>query len=384
MYLNPTVINKIKQILFVSKEPRMRNVIWAKPEGEVFVFYLFDNGKWVDMSIFENVVIPEISVYLSAFTNDAGFLTEHQSLEAYVNAGSYDSQTKKINLKHDDNTLFSIDASAFIKDGMINNVVVENGNIVITFNTDAGKEPISLPLTEIFNPANYYDKTAIDQLLAGKADKNSLSSVATSGDYNDLSNKPEIPEVPTEVSAFANDAGYLTEHQSLEDYALKSELFSGSYNDLTDKPTIPTVPSDVSAFNNDAGYLTEHQSLEGYATEQWVGEQGYLTEHQDISGKADKQDVQYEDVYLGVGATAESIIVTANHHDVLKKNRPVSFSNATGYIWTILPEDYSPIVKMNGFDIPITLDSTVTISDKGYKVWKSHSSFNGSLSVYLV
>jgi uncharacterized protein (TIGR02145 family) len=33
---------------------------------------------------------------------------------------------------------------------------------------------------------------------------------AFSGDYNDLSNKPEIPEVPTEVSAFTNDAGYIS------------------------------------------------------------------------------------------------------------------------------------------------------------------------------
>ena len=45
----------------------------------------------------------------------------------------------------------------------------------------------------------------------------------------------------------------------LKDYALKSEL--------------PNVPTNVSAFTNDAGYLTEHQSLEGYATEQYVQEE---------------------------------------------------------------------------------------------------------------
>ena len=32
--------------------------------------------------------------------------------------------------------------------------------------------------------------------------------------------------------------------------------FSGDYNDLTNTPTIPTVPTNVSAFTNDAGYLT--------------------------------------------------------------------------------------------------------------------------------
>lgn len=37
-----------------------------------------------------------------------------------------------------------------------------------------------------------------------------LSAVATSGSYSDLSDKPTIPTVPTNVSAFTNDAGYLT------------------------------------------------------------------------------------------------------------------------------------------------------------------------------
>lgn len=41
---------------------------------------------------------------------------------------------------------------------------------------------------------------------------------------------------------WVENKGYLTEHQSLEDYALKSEL--------------PTVPTNVSALTNDSGYLT--------------------------------------------------------------------------------------------------------------------------------
>lgn len=42
------------------------------------------------------------------------------------------------------------------------------------------------------------------------AKKAELSKVATSGSYNDLSNKPTIPTVPTKVSSFTNDAGYIT------------------------------------------------------------------------------------------------------------------------------------------------------------------------------
>ena len=92
-----------------------------------------------------------------------------------------------------------------------------------------------------------------------------------SGDYNDLTNKPTIP---TNVSAFYNDAGYLTSATLTETQVLSIRHdtvfltggsfvklpagFSGNYNDLTNKPTIPTVPTNVSAFTNDAGYLTSY------------------------------------------------------------------------------------------------------------------------------
>ena len=35
--------------------------------------------------------------------------------------------------------------------------------------------------------------------------------------------------------------------------------FSGDYNDLTNKPTIPTVPTNVSAFVNDVPYLKKEE-----------------------------------------------------------------------------------------------------------------------------
>lgn len=79
----------------------------------------------------------------------------------------------------------------------------------------------------------------------------------------DYAKKSDIPTVPTKVSAFENDKGYLTQHQSLADYAKKTD--------------IPTVPTKVSAFENDKGYLTQHQSLAGYATESWVEGKGYMT-----------------------------------------------------------------------------------------------------------
>lgn len=267
----------------------------------------------------------------------------------YFDGAEYDSNTKRINFKHGQTVKAYIDATAFIKDGMVSNVEITNGNLVITFNTDAGKEPITIPLTDIFNPANYYDKTTADSTFATqvvvnqeiaariaaingvndalltKADKSDtytktqvdsaistavenidltdyatkaeLSTVATTGDYNDLSNKPTIPSLEN----------YYTKTEVDDELATKqdaSTAFSGDYDDLTNKPTIPVVPTNVSSFVNDAGYLTEHQSLAEYYTKTQVdtalagkvSQSDFDTKEEVISNalndlESDKQDV---------------------------------------------------------------------------------------------
>lgn len=62
---------------------------------------------------------------------------------------------------------------------------------------------------------NYYTKIEVDSKLSDKANLTDLADVATSGDYEDLINKPSIPTIPTNISAFVNDVGYLTEHQDI-------------------------------------------------------------------------------------------------------------------------------------------------------------------------
>ena len=67
----------------------------------------------------------------------------------------------------------------------------------------------------------------------------------TPADIGALPDTTEIPVVPTNISAFYNDAGYLTQHQSLADYPKKTELAnvatSGDYTDLINTPTIPST-----------------------------------------------------------------------------------------------------------------------------------------------
>lgn len=116
-------------------------------------------------------------------------LQEHQSLVGLVNTGNYNTVSKKIELKHDNTVLAEIDATTFIKDGMVSSVTINNGYLIITFNTDAGKEPISIALTDIFNPANYYDKIAVDNLLANKVDKENGKGLSTNDYTTDDKNK---------------------------------------------------------------------------------------------------------------------------------------------------------------------------------------------------
>ena len=76
---------------------------------------------------------------------------------------AYDSNTKKIELRNaDGETLSEIDATAFVKDGMVNNVAIVGDYLVITFNTDAGKEAINIPMSSFFDASAYYTKTEVD------------------------------------------------------------------------------------------------------------------------------------------------------------------------------------------------------------------------------
>lgn len=199
-------------------------------------------------------------------------------------------------------------------------------------------------------------QSAITQSVSGKADTSAVTSVSDSltahtanttvhvtaqdktnwnnksdfsGNYNDLTNKPTIPTVPTNVSDFTNDAGYITSDdisgktnqsdftahtanttahvtQSEKNTWNNKSDFSGSYNDLSNKPTIPTSASQLT---NDSGYITS-SALDGYATEAWVGQQGYLTQHQDISGK---QDVSGMTAYTTT-ATTNTLSGTVTAH----------------------------------------------------------------------
>lgn len=175
-----------------------------------------------------------------------------------------------------------------------------------------------------------------------------ISDVVRTATLNDYQLKSEMPNVVEIVNNTVDSKGFLTTHQSLIDYAKKSELpidyvtnskleelktqltidtsnfatktsveavenkvtqlenrpVTSSYDDseikrkikeLEDRPTTANIDTSNFVTNTqleDKHYLTEHQSLAGYVTETQLEGKNYLTEHQDISGLATKEQLK--------------------------------------------------------------------------------------------
>ena len=162
---------------------------------------------------------------------------------------------------------------------------------------------ISQVLTKL--KALIYSKSETDSLLGGKANSShthtksqitdfpSLATVATSGSYSDLSNKP------SSMTPSSHSHGNITNAGAIGTAANKplitttnGAITTGSFgttantfcqgNDsrLSDARTptshthtksqitdFPTIPSKTSQLTNDSGFLTSHQSLANYVTQ---------------------------------------------------------------------------------------------------------------------
>ena len=107
--------------------------------------------------------------------------------------------------------------------------------------------------------------------LVTRQELESKNYLTSHQDISRFATKEELDNLVTKQEL--RDKNYLTAHQSLRDYALKSEI-PAPYNDLELKKRVERLESkpdlDTSNFVtnevlNSKGYLTQHQSLEGYA-----------------------------------------------------------------------------------------------------------------------
>lgn len=141
-------------------------------------------------------------------------------------------------------------------------------NVELIGNKSSSDLGINIPtkLSELSNDVGYISSfTETDPVFSASVASGITSNDITnwngksdfSGNYNDLTNKPTIPN---ELSDLADDSTHrLVSDTEKTTWNNKSD-FSGNYNDLSNKPTIPVVPTNVSSFNNDAGYIDKDVS----------------------------------------------------------------------------------------------------------------------------
>ena len=246
--------------------------------------------------------MPDIPTNVSAFNNDAGYITMDSvpeiptNVSAFVNDAGYVTESTLTNENY------------ITQNDLITNNYVTSADIptnVSAFTNDAGyitaNDVPAYQVLSISNDTIFLSNGGYAVLPAGfDGDYNSLTNRPTlfSGDYNDLTNQPQIPQVPTNVSSFTNDAGYVTESMlTTENYITQNDLITNNYITTADIPTnvsaftndagyitmdsipeIPTVPTNVSAFTNDAGYVTESMlTTENYITQNDLITNNYIT-----------------------------------------------------------------------------------------------------------
>ena len=225
-----------------------------------------DIANWNNKSTFDGnydnltnkPTIPTVPTNIGAFENDKGYLTSYTETDPTVpnhvkgiteaNISSWNAKSDfsgSYNDLTDKPTIPSVS-------GLATETYVDNKVATLVDSAPEALNTLGELATALNNHEDAYD--ALLETVGGKADKSSLATVATSGSYNDLSNKPTIPTVPTKVSSFENDKGYLTSYTETDPTVpnhVKSitttdisnwnnkSTFDGNYNSLTNKPTIP-------------------------------------------------------------------------------------------------------------------------------------------------
>lgn len=175
------------------------------------------------------------------------------ALNGYADSVKYNSTAHTVEFYHGTTggtKVFEFDASAFIVDGMVDNVEVDDvvsGSstikcLVISFNTDAGKQDINIPISDIFNPDIYYTKDEIDnsELVISSAlnDLDSRKLDASAYTPTDLTNYYTKSQTSgaTEISTALG-----TKEDTVE---IDSTAKTSSFNASVGKYYIVNVPND--------------------------------------------------------------------------------------------------------------------------------------------
>lgn len=171
----------------------------------------------VTLSSSTNTDIQAISantIELSAATVELSVASED-----FFDGAEYISSAKTIVFKNGNVEKASIDATEFIKDGMVSAVTISGGSMIISFNTDAGREDIALELTDIFNPDNYYTKDNINNGVSASTLELSAGTISELAKKSNTGHTHAISEVNGLQSALdgKSDTGHTHDNYATTD-----------------------------------------------------------------------------------------------------------------------------------------------------------------------
>lgn len=193
-------------------------------------------GSYSDL--LDKPTIPVVPTNVSAFTNDAGYQTSSQVSSA-IEMETQNREAADNNLQ---SQIDGITASSDVKDIVgtyaelqdYDTSALGDNDIIKVLQDEAHSNETTYyrwststdTFTLIGEEGPYYTKSQTDTLLNAKANISSLATVATTGSYSDLTNKPSIPTKTSDLtndSNFVSDASYVHTDNNFTS-ALKTKL----------------------------------------------------------------------------------------------------------------------------------------------------------------
>lgn len=250
------------------------------PANAQFTDTTYEFGTAYNAVTNKAATLADIPTDISAFTNDVGYLTSYTETEPTFIASPAATITAQDiaswNAKQDFiifNTTYdaTTNKAATMSDIPTNTSELSNNSGFLTAESDPifiSSPAYSITTADITSWSNKQDTIAFNTL------------------YNATTNKAAtMADIPTNVSAFNNDVGYLTSYTETEPSFNSSAasnitqndinnwnakqtalVFNTAYNATSNKVAtmadIPTIPTNISSFTNDAGYLTSYTETE--------------------------------------------------------------------------------------------------------------------------
>ena len=217
------------------------------------------------------------------FKFDTSLITDNERVNCYI--------ILKSDTKESDVYSFSFDVKMSeydLKDNLpikeryfANSVVVDKLDVLT-------KEVLATELEKA--KSTYALKTDLSEFVR----TSDISDVVRTATLNDYQLKSEMPNVTEIVNNTIDSKGFLTTHQSLVDYAKKSELPIDyvSNSKLEELKTQLTIDTSNFATKQELQAISGSQlNVDNLVTKDELNSKNYLTEHQDISNLATKESV---------------------------------------------------------------------------------------------